>query len=257
MLTIYTDGACSGNPGPAGAGMIVLAKGAGGADMVIASQGKALGRGTNQIAELEGALLALDFILEHSENCIEWSDSAKPVTIRSDSKYVVSGINEWMSGWIAKGWRGSSGPVANVDLWKAINQKLGQIRVSRGQRIEFQWVKGHASDPWNLKVDGIAVSAAGRRPSNPVAADVVEWSAKPVVRSVSATAAPASRDALDLSNEQWLTLVENLVSVARGEAPAAQLANLAPRDRDIAEIGARRALAAFHSNLDLIKKGQI
>lgn len=256
MLTIYTDGACSGNPGPAGAGMIVLAKGAGGADRLIASQGKTLGRGTNQIAELEGALLALDFVLEHSENCIEWTDRSMPVTVRCDSKYVVSGINEWMTGWIAKGWRGSSGPVANVDLWKAINQKLGQIRVSRGQRIEFQWVKGHSNDAWNVRVDGIAVSAAGRRPLAPVAADAVEWTAKPAGHPVAATVAPVTRDALGLSNEQWLALVDSLIGVARGEAPAAPLANLTPRDRDLAEIGARRALAAFHANLDLIKKGQ-
>lgn len=256
MLTIYTDGACSGNPGPAGAAMIVLAQDAGGSHKIIASQGKSLGRGTNQIAELEGALLALDFVLEHSENCINWSDRAMPVTVRCDSKYVVSGINEWMAGWIAKGWRSSSGAVANLDLWKAINDKLGRIRVSRGQRIEFQWVKGHAGDAWNNRVDEIAVAAASRRPSEPVAADAVAWTGKPADRSVAA-AAPVARDALGLSNQQWLKLVDSLVGVARGDDPGAQLADVAPRDRDLAEIGARRALAALHANLEIIKKGQI
>jgi len=256
MLTIYTDGACSGNPGPAGAGMIVLARIASGSEQLIASRSKSLGRGTNQIAELEGALLALDFVLEHSENCIEWSDRTMPVTVRCDSKYVVSGINEWMSGWIAKGWRSSSGTVANLELWKAINEKLARIRVSRGQRIDFQWVKGHASDAWNNRVDEIAVAAASRRPSDPVAADAVTWARKAADRPHVA-AHTTTRDALGLTDEQWSKLVDSLVGIARGDDAGAQLADLAQRDRDIAEIGARRALAALHANLDLIRKGKL
>lgn len=256
MLTIYTDGACSGNPGPAGAGMIVLARIANGSDHLIASRSKSLGRGTNQVAELEGALLALDFVLEHSENCIEWSDRTMPVTVRCDSKYVVSGINEWMSGWIAKGWRSSSGTVANLELWKAINEKLAQIRVSRGQRIDFQWVKGHASDSWNNRVDEIAVAAASRRPSDPVAADAVTWVGRPGGRPVAA-AELAPRDALGLTNDQWQGLVQRLVEIARGDDASAHLAELGTKDRDIAEIGARRALAALHANLDLIRKGKL
>lgn len=156
MLTIYADGACSGNPGPAGAAIVVLTDSAG-TLVEFSNRQKALGTATNQIAELEAAIMALDFALDQPPSM--------PVTVRSDSQYVVKGINEWMSGWIKNGWRNAAKqPVANKDIWLVIVQKLDEIRTARRQSITFAWVKGHSTDPFNNRVDELAVAASKMKP---------------------------------------------------------------------------------------------
>ena len=78
-----------------------------------------------------------------------------PITIRTDSQIVVKGMNEWIAGWQAKGWKGANKkPVANRDLWEQM------LELSQGKTITWSWVKGHAGDPMNEKVDGLAEAAA-------------------------------------------------------------------------------------------------
>jgi ribonuclease HI/uncharacterized phage-like protein YoqJ len=137
--TVYTDGACSGNPGPGGWAWVVPAgRWASGADPAT----------TNQRMELAAVLEAVRAL-------------AGPLDVVSDSTYVVNCFRDrWWEGWLRKGWRNSQGkPVANKDLWEPL---IDAVR-SRGD-VRFRWVKGHGGDRWNDLADRLAVeaSAAGR-----------------------------------------------------------------------------------------------
>jgi ribonuclease HI len=134
QVTIYTDGACKGNPGPGGWGAWLASDG----------HEKELCGGeavtTNNRMELTAVIEALASL---KRPCA--------VTIYTDSEYVRKGITEWMRGWKARGWRTADGkPVKNLDLW----QKLEQTAALH--RVDWRWVKGHAGDPGNERADALA-----------------------------------------------------------------------------------------------------
>lgn len=135
-VTIYTDGACKGNPGPGGWGCWLQASGKerelfGGAAQT-----------TNNRMELTAVIEALTAL---KRPCA--------VTLYLDSEYVRKGITEWISGWKARGWRtAAKQPVKNVELW----QRLDALVSDAGHRIEWRWVKGHSGDPGNERADGLA-----------------------------------------------------------------------------------------------------
>jgi ribonuclease HI/uncharacterized phage-like protein YoqJ len=144
--TVYTDGACIGNPGPGGWAWAVP-------DAAYASG--SVDHTTNQRMELTAALEALRAV-------------ARPVVVVSDSKYLIDCFEKrWYVGWEKRGWRNASKqPVANQDLWVPLLQEY-----RRGGQVEFRWVRGHAGDPMNDMVDRLATEAArtqsGRRGSEP------------------------------------------------------------------------------------------
>ena len=129
---VYTDGACSGNPGPGGWAWIT-------ADGRRASGG--VGHTTNQRMELTAVLEALRSL-------------PGPVEVRSDSTYVVNCFKDrWYEGWLARGWKNSAKkPVANQDLW----EPLIDLYLPRADTIRFVWVKGHNGDPLNDAADALA-----------------------------------------------------------------------------------------------------
>jgi ribonuclease HI len=134
QVTIYTDGACKGNPGPGGWGAWLASDG----------HEKELCGGeavtTNNRMELTAVIEALASL---KRPCA--------VTIYTDSEYVRKGITEWMRGWKSRGWRTADGkPVKNLDLW----QKLEQTAALH--RVDWRWVKGHAGDPGNERADALA-----------------------------------------------------------------------------------------------------
>lgn len=131
--TVYTDGACSGNPGPGGWAWAVP-------DGPFASGAEA--KTTNQRMELTAALDAV-------------SSLPGPLEIVSDSTYLVNCFRDrWWEGWIARGWLTSQRkPVVSRDLWEPLIEEV------RRRRITFRWVKGHSGDPWNDLVDRLAVEA--------------------------------------------------------------------------------------------------
>lgn len=138
-VTIYTDGACSGNPGPGGWGAILMFQGkqkeiSGGAKNT-----------TNNIMEMTAVIEALKML---KEECI--------VKIYSDSAYVVNAFNEnWIEGWIAKGWQNSKKePVKNKELWQEL------ISLTNKHKVTFIKVKGHSTDELNNRCDFLATSAA-------------------------------------------------------------------------------------------------
>ena len=139
---LFTDGACSGNPGPGGWAYI-LRETATGEEEVIAD-GEAMT--TNNRMELISVIEGLRSLKEPSE-----------VDLYSDSQYVIKGLNEWLDGWKAKGWkRGRNEPVKNKELWQTLDQ-LRQVHT-----LHCHWVRGHNDHPENERCDRLAVAAIDR-----------------------------------------------------------------------------------------------
>ena len=137
-VIIYTDGACSGNPGPGGWGSILMYK-----ENVKEISG-ALNNTTNNIMEITAVLEALKLLKEECE-----------VKIYSDSAYVVNAFNQkWIYGWIKNGWKNASKePVKNKELWEQLYE------LTKTHNVEFIKVKGHADNIYNNKCDEMARKA--------------------------------------------------------------------------------------------------
>jgi ribonuclease HI len=133
-VTIYTDGACSGNPGPGGWGAILMS----GDHRKELSGGEAAT--TNNRMELTAAIEALNAL-------------KRPCTVAlyTDSVYVRDGITKWIHGWRRNGWRtADKKPVKNAELWQALEQALER------HKVDWHWVKGHAGHPENERADELA-----------------------------------------------------------------------------------------------------
>ena len=143
-VTIYTDGAARGNPGPGGYGAVleyIDPKN----QLHVKELSAGYRRTTNNRMELLGVITALEAL---NRPC--------NVTLYSDSKYVVDAFNQkWIDGWIKKNWnRGKSGPVKNIDLWKRL------LKAKEIHQVTFHWVKGHDGHPQNERCDELATTAA-------------------------------------------------------------------------------------------------
>ena len=135
-VTIYTDGACSGNPGPGGWGAILKYKG----ERREMSGGEK--ETTNNRMELMGVICALEAL---REPCF--------VELYTDSQYIVNAINKgWLKDWKSKNWKRKDGELKNPDLWQALDDLLDTHQVA------FHWVKGHADNEDNNRCDELAVS---------------------------------------------------------------------------------------------------
>jgi ribonuclease HI len=140
-VTIYTDGACSGNPGPGGWGAVLQA---GGTTRELKGGER---QTTNNRMELMAAIAALEAL---TRSC--------RVALHTDSTYVRSGITEWIHNWKARGWKTASRkPVKNVDLWQRLDL------ATQGHEIEWIWVKGHAGIPGNERADALANEGMAER----------------------------------------------------------------------------------------------
>jgi len=148
QLFVYTDGACSGNPGPGGWGVLMVARE--GAEVVKTRElqgGERLT--TNNRMELLAAISALEALTRASN-----------VIVVTDSAYVKNGVTEWIHGWKRNGWRTSGrDPVKNVDLW----QRLEAAQALH--KVEWRWIKGHAGHAENERADALA--RAGMAPFKP------------------------------------------------------------------------------------------
>lgn len=134
VVDIYTDGACSGNPGPGGWGALLLY-----GDHEKEIYGGEL-ETTNNRMELTAAIEALKLLKRSCE-----------VHLHTDSTYVRNGITQWIHSWKTKGWKNSAKkPVKNADLWQALDEATKQ------HDIKWFWVKGHAGDPGNERADALA-----------------------------------------------------------------------------------------------------
>lgn len=134
QVTVYTDGACSGNPGPGGWGAVLIY---GEVEKEIHGGEAAT---TNNRMEMMAAISALESL-----------KSACEVTLYTDSKYVMQGITEWIHDWKRRGWKTSDKkPVKNADLWQRLEEAAGRHKVA------WHWVKGHNGHPLNERADALA-----------------------------------------------------------------------------------------------------
>lgn len=139
-LEIYTDGACRGNPGPGGWGVLILE---GGGERSL--QG-AEPETTNNRMELTAAIAALREL-----------PAGSAATLYTDSEYVMKGISEWLPSWKARGWKtAAKKPVKNQDLWQALDAENAR------HKVRWQWVRGHAGNHGNERVDRLANEAIDR-----------------------------------------------------------------------------------------------
>jgi len=133
-IEIFTDGACRGNPGPGGWGVLLIS----------GNRRKTMCGGehetTNNRMELTAAIEALNAL-----------NGPRKVLLHTDSKYVMDGIMSWMDGWKRRGWKtADKKPVKNQDLWLALEEAAGR------HEINWNWVKGHAGVPGNEEADALA-----------------------------------------------------------------------------------------------------
>ncbi len=134
VVEVFTDGACSGNPGPGGWGVLLRYK----------KHERELSGGepatTNNRMELMAAIMGLEAIKRASR-----------VRLYTDSAYLRNGITQWIGGWRANGWRTADRkPVKNVDLWQRLDAAI------RDHRVSWHWVRGHAGHPENERADRLA-----------------------------------------------------------------------------------------------------
>ena len=148
QLVAYTDGACSGNPGPGGWGALLVAS----KDGAVVKERELKGGAaetTNNRMELLAAICALEALERPSK-----------LTIVTDSAYVKGGVTAWLHGWKRNGWKTATRkPVKNDDLWRRLD--TAQAR----HDVEWEWVKGHAGHPENERADALA--RAGMAPFKP------------------------------------------------------------------------------------------
>lgn len=144
-VTLYTDGACSGNPGPGGWGCLLRHR----ASNMEKEHSGGDPAATNNKMELQAVISGLQALTRPCR-----------VQVVTDSQYVVKGCTEWMPGWKRNGWRRKEGksfkPLLNVEYWQALDELLSRHQVA------FRWIKGHAGHAENERCDQLAVSAAQR-----------------------------------------------------------------------------------------------
>ena len=139
QVLLFTDGACSGNPGPGGWAFILRHPASGKEREGSGGEGQT----TNNRMELMAAIRGLGELKERSR-----------VELWSDSQYVLNGMSEWLAGWKAKGWKtANKKPVKNQDLWEELDALMAR------HQITFHWIRGHDDHPENERCDALAVAA--------------------------------------------------------------------------------------------------
>ena len=140
MITIYTDGASRGNPGPGGWGALVMNT------VRVVELGGRVDHTTNNRMELMAAIKALEFAGRFSD---------EPMEVHTDSEYVMKGITLWIAGWQKRKWKtASKKPVLNQDLWKEL------LAAVEGKKIDWKYVAGHSDHKLNDRCDEVATSFA-------------------------------------------------------------------------------------------------
>ena len=151
ITAIYTDGACSGNPGPGGWGTVIYL-----ADGSVHEMGGGAKQTTNNRMEMQAAIAGLHLFVA--------SGQTEPVELLTDSEYVKKGITEWIAGWKRRGWKNASKkPVLNQDLWRQLDEVNQAATQQTGTAVKWTYVRGHAGNVGNERCDTIARAFAASR----------------------------------------------------------------------------------------------
>lgn len=151
IKSIYTDGACSGNPGPGGWGTVVYFD-----DGSVHELGGYEAQSTNNRMEMQAAIAGLQFLLETGQTT--------PIELFTDSEYTKKGITQWIAGWKRRGWQtAAKKPVLNQDLWKVLDEVNQAAKAQTGQPVIWTYVRGHAGNEGNERCDTIARAFSHRR----------------------------------------------------------------------------------------------
>ncbi|NEP13976.1 MAG: ribonuclease HI [Symploca sp. SIO1A3] len=201
IKSFYTDGACSGNPGPGGWGTIIYFT-----DNSVAEIGGAETQTTNNRMEMQAAIAAL--------KVLKASGQAKPVTLHTDSEYLKNGITKWIKGWKKKGWKTSQGKaVLNQDLWETLD-------VLNSPLVEWKYVRGHNGNKGNESADQVARAFASGK--TPVLKNSFDLNSSPLV--VKSTNLPVTgRSDSDAASELTDKTIESSVAtldIAMIDSPA-------------------------------------
>jgi len=196
MISIFTDGACSGNPGPGGWGAIIVTSD--GRVVELAGREEPT---TNNRMELGGVIASLRAVKGMPGTAL----------VHSDSTYVIEGITKWILGWKRRGWTTAAGePVKNEDLWRALDQAVSE----RGRGgVDWRWVKGHSGHDANERCDVIAVSLAKRLPVDLYEGPLLEYPYGSLLPSEAKAipVRPKARKAADTRPTSYLSLLDGEV----------------------------------------------
>lgn len=144
ITNLYTDGACSGNPGPGGWGAVAYFD-----DGSCHEFGGRDSATTNNRMEMQAAISALEFFAS--------SNRTEPCVLYTDSEYLIKGITQWVKGWKKKGWKTAAGkPVLNQDLWETLDKLDRQVQSQTKAPVSWQHVRGHSGNVGNERCDTIA-----------------------------------------------------------------------------------------------------
>jgi ribonuclease HI len=152
ITNLYTDGACSGNPGPGGWGTVAYFD-----DGTCHELGGRDRATTNNRMEMQAAISALEFFVstDRTEQCV----------LYTDSEYLIKGITQWVKGWKKKGWKTAAGkPVLNQDLWETLDRLDRQVQSQTKVPVSWQHVRGHSGNVGNERCDTIARGFSSGQP---------------------------------------------------------------------------------------------
>jgi ribonuclease HI len=152
ITNLYTDGACSGNPGPGGWGTVAYFD-----DGTCHELGGRDGATTNNRMEMQAAISALEYFVSTNQN--------QQCVLYTDSEYLIKGITQWVKGWKKKGWKTAAGkPVLNQDLWEILDNLDRQVQAQTKVPVSWQHVRGHSGNAGNERCDTIARGFSSGRP---------------------------------------------------------------------------------------------
>lgn len=234
IASLYTDGACSGNPGPGGWGVVVNFN-----DGSVYEMGGSAAQTTNNRMELQAAISALKLLAA--------SGQTESVSLYTDSEYVKKGITQWISSWKTKGWKTSQGkPVQNQDLWEALDQL-------NSHQVQWCYVQGHSNDVCNDRCDAIARAfAGGQTPSLRQAASVDSFSSNSIHPTGNKTIQSSSVPLDAAMTDSTATPIVEFLDNQPREVRVAQLRNLMETLQMAEEVASKGYLITSSELADLM-----
>lgn len=240
IQSIYTDGACTGNPGPGGWGVVVYFN-----DGSIHEMGDAASHTTNNKMEMQAAIAALKYF--HA------SKQSEPITLYTDSEYLINCVTKWVKGWKRKGWKKSDGnPVQNQDLLEILDEL-------NSKQVNWHHVRGHSGNVGNERCDVIARSfATGKMPSLQQISDSVPHKSLPSTSANSVTKVPnyvTTSTIVNKKTQEVGTSALNTTTMEPSTAHAAATIEEQPPEHRVEQL--RNLIETLHIADEIATKGYL